>query len=128
MKKFNFKSKLPTLNFVLVLALSLIASRIVQAEDFGGQTSGNPVCHSAPLTEYQPVPPSGPESGPLDHLSPGEIDAFPDLVKYECLANNTDCAVFYAINPNPNFAQDAAMNLCFDFGLPCRPLGCHRLW
>jgi hypothetical protein len=47
--------------------------------------------------------------------------------QYECLANNTACWVFYVIDENPNFAQDAVLQLCLAYGLPCRPLGCHLL-
>ncbi len=80
------------------------------------------------------LPSSNPEEDRPVYQSPDLVpaDKLPALLPngplYECLANNPNCAVFYAINRDPRIAQDEAMSRCFQFppGI-CRPLGCHRL-
>ncbi|MEO5970709.1 MAG: hypothetical protein ABIQ95_12340 [Bdellovibrionia bacterium] len=135
MKRLISNFKLSTINSVLILTLAFTASMFAYAEEPGTAASSATQCQAKPLGEYLPVPPGVSEatpptefySGHPDLIPAGEIEQFPYVVSYECLANNTNCSVFYAINVNPYFAQDAAMDLCFTYGYPCRPLGCHIL-
>jgi hypothetical protein len=122
-----------THSILIILTITLTGLQQVQADQSAPET-----CTQGPTLEpdYQTPPPANGGYEPVPVTSPSESPGLfpahetrpvPNVLRYECLANNTNCSVFYAIDSDPNYAQDAAMRLCFSYGFPCRPLGCHRL-
>lgn len=107
-----------------IAVLLLLVSNVSYAGSGNCSADQSYVAREGDVEGVVQEPVQSPGLVPADEIA-GDDD--PASTLYECLANNPSCAVFYAIDTNPNVAQDAAMRLCFRYSSLCRPLGCHRL-